>query len=331
MRRRLAVLSALALLTAGTTVLPAAAAYDECLFQGPTISADEGDYEPLVLNSTLQVPIEMWAAQPDIGGCDGITATVQKTDGSLKTVVALTQTGGRGSPPSYTRYGFFTVNAATGGGDWVITSVAHAGNVITPNKKFHVYRGSVVTFDQPARTSSTARTTLSGRVQRYSNTGSLVAASGVTVKLLHQTQDLLLATVKTDSTGHFKTSLAFTQGTTLRAFTPTSGNYYQTYSEFKTAHKLLAMSYLTAAKTAKVGSLWKVTGTAFPGHLYTQLQWNYQGNWINAGSAGYVAANGSYARYLKPPRAEVYQLRVVVTGVRIDNSPWNREVTLTAS
>jgi hypothetical protein len=259
--------------------------------------------------------------------CSGMVATVQKKDGSNRQTVALPNQGGRGMPPSWTWYGFLPLTAATGEGDWVITKVTHGANVLETNVPFHVYRGSVLTFDQPARTSGTARTTLSGQLRRYSKTGALVPAANVTVKLLHLTQDILVATAKTDATGRFRTTAAFTQNTTLRAYTAAGGNYVERFTDYRTAHKLIAMSYLSALPTAYANGWWKVSGSAYPGKLSADLQVFNGSAWVTTPSYGPIPANGVYSRYWMPTKAGTYRLRVWVHGERVDNSP-SREVTV---
>ena len=326
MRSRIAAFIACVITAAAVQAVPAAAEDDVCLTVLPTISQDADVVQTIVLKNTLALPIEM--VHRDSYECSGMTVDVQKVDGSAKTTVALTYEGGRSMWPSWTWYGYLPLTA-TGEGDWVITKVTHGANVLETDVKFHVYRGSELTLDQPARTSGTARTTLSGQLRRYTKTGALVPAANTTVKILHWTQDLLIATAKTDATGRFKITVAFTQNTTLRAYTAASGNYVPAYTDWKTAHKLLAMSYLTALPVAYVNAWWKVSGTAYPGKLHADLQlWNGSA-WVYTSSYGPIAANGSYSRYWKPTRAGVFRLRVVVRGERLDNTPWSRELTLT--
>jgi hypothetical protein len=96
-----------------------------------------------------------------------------------------------------------------------------------------------------------------------------------------------------------------------------------------TAHKLLAMSYLTAAPIAYVNTFWKVSGTAFPGKLFTSLEYWNGTAWESTQSFGSTAANGSYARYWKPTRTGTFRVRATVSGDRLDNSPWRREISVT--
>lgn len=328
MRRRLAVLTALALVALAIPQAAVAAVADDCLGAQPEISQDTMPVETIVLDSLRFLPIEMHAFYPQ--DCSGMVAHVRKKDGSQQRTVALTHEGGRGMPPSWTWYGFLPLTAGTGEGDWVITKVTHGANVLETNVAFHVYRGSVLTLDQPARTSGTARTTLSGQLRRYSTRGALVPAVNATVQLRHLTQDKVIATVKTDATGRFRTTVAFTQNTFLRAYTPASGNYVQQFTDYVNAHKLIAMSYLSALPTAKVNGWWKVSGSAYPGRLSADLQVFNGTTWTTTPSYGPIPANGVYSRYWKPTKAGTYRLRVWVRGDRLDNAP-SREVVVKVS
>jgi hypothetical protein len=292
------------------------------------IVSGEVPFEGTLSDVPLQVPIGINTFTDLKEVCTGMTATVQKADGSHRTVVPLDLDGGTTYPPSWTKYGFLSVPVAGGAGDWVITKVTWGAKFLDTSVPFRVLRTSTLTLEQPARTSGTARTTITGVLKRYSSTGAQVPSPGRTVRILHQTGDALITTARTDSTGRYRTTVSFTQNTTLRAEAAETTSEGPASTPYVTAHKLLAMSYLTAATTANVNTLWKVSGTAFPGKLYTALEsWNGTA-WVSAGSAGYTAANGSYARYWKPNKAGTFRLRVVVSGLRLDNSPWNREATV---
>jgi hypothetical protein len=327
MRSRLAVFTVL-VLTAGLSLAgPADAAVDQCL-GAPSVSQDGYPQDPVLTNVALPVPIEV-QLPTDLVVCDGLTATVQKTDGSLLTTVALTQSGGHDHPPVYTKYGFMSVPLANGAGDWVITKVTHGANSLAVRVSFKIRRGSVITLDQPARTSGTARTTISGLVRRYTSTGALAPSVGRAVSIIHQNESLI-TTAKTDSTGRYRATAAFTQNTALRSIAPATASYGPAYSAgYVTAHKLIAMSYLTAAPIAYVNAFWKVSGTAFPGKLFTSLEfWNGTA-WESTQSFGSTGANGSYARYWKPTRPGTFRVRATVSGDRLDNSPWRREISVT--
>jgi hypothetical protein len=122
--------------------------------------------------------------------------------------------------------------------------------------------------------------------------------------------------------------VGLTQGITAATRTARTSAYAAAYSESVAAHKLLAMSYLTASKTAAVNGDWTVSGTAYPGKLWTRLDlWNGSA-WQSTASGGYTAANGSYVRSWRPDRPGTYRLRVAVSGPGLDNSPWTRETTV---
>lgn len=328
MRRSPATFAALVFTTAAsiTSGLPSAEAADDLCLGLPYIGVDWEPVQPL-LTDVSRIPIEVANFDREIV-CDGMVVTVQRPDGSKVVSVPLPEKGGNGFRQIVTRRGYLSEPLATAAGDWVMTKVTHGANELAVNVPFRAVRATLVSLDQPARTSGTAKTTITGLVRRYTSTGALAPAAGATVRLL-QTNDLPVATARTDSTGRYRVSVLLTRNTTLRATTAASGIYIATDSEYKTAHKLLAMSYLTAAKTATVFNWWKVTGTAFPGKLWTALEYWNGTAWAPTYSYGYVAANGSYARYWKPDRVGTFRLRVTVSGPGLDNSPWSRETTVT--
>jgi len=298
-----------------------------CLNQ-PRIGVGEWMFEGTLSDVPLQVPIEVNTFMELKEICSGMTAVVQKADGSHRTVVQLDQDSSTYPLPSWSKYGYLSAPVAYGAGDWVITKVTWGAKFLNTSVPFRVLRTSTLTLEQPARTSGTARTTITGVLKRFSSTGAQVASPGRTVRILHQTDNALIATAQTDSTGRYRALVPLTQNTTVRAEADATTSASGAGTPYVTAHKLLAMSYLTAATTANVNTLWKVSGTAFPGKLYTALElWNGTA-WVAAGSAGYTAANGSYARYWKPNKAGTFRLRVVVSGLRLDNSPWNREASV---
>ena len=101
MRRRLAVLAALALVAVAVPPVAAVAADDECLYNPPTISQDTSPVETIVLKASGSVPIEMRANRDGLD-CSGMVAYVQKKDGTNQQTVPLPNQGGRGMPPSWT-------------------------------------------------------------------------------------------------------------------------------------------------------------------------------------------------------------------------------------
>ncbi|HET6299639.1 MAG TPA: hypothetical protein VFG33_40110 [Kribbella sp.] len=318
------------LLTAGVaTQASAEPVPDEWCLGPPGIHQSGWPFEGTLSNVPLQVPISVTLGMDNVATvCVGMTAVVQKADGSQRTVVPLDLDGGSTYPPSWTKYGHLTATVANGAGDWVIKKITWGSKFRDVNVPFKVTRTTTLTLEQPARTSGTARTTITGMVRQYTSTGVQAPSANRTVDIMHQVGSRI-TTAKSDSSGRYRATVAFTQTTTLRAIVPGAGDQYPVYSGFVTAHKLLAMSYLSAASTGQVNKLWKVSGTAFPGKLWTALEIWTGTAWVPAGSASYTLANGSYSRYWKPSRTGTFRLRVVVSGPRLDNSPWNREVTVT--
>lgn len=332
MKRSIYGVVAAALVATGLgTAGPAQAADDRCL-AGVTVGSDPYWVEPYLADKALQLPVAV-NIDFDLSACSGTTAEVRKVDGSLATTVTLDQSGHTPppEPPHFYRYGMLTVPLANGDGNWVVTKLTHDGVSRAVNVPFEVRRQVVVTLDQPARTSGNTPTTITGTLKRYNSSGALVPFAGSTVEIYKRPPVTRIATAKTDSTGRYKLSLLFTQNTTLYAQYRDPKPHYYPVSHDVTVRKLLAMSYLTYSKTAKVNTLWKVSGTAYPGKLYTALEIFTGTAWVSAGSAGYTATNGSYARYWKPTRKGNFRLRVVVSGPGLDNSPWNREAVVTVS
>ncbi|GAA1537150.1 hypothetical protein [Kribbella lupini] len=301
----------------------AEAAVDPCL--GTPAVQENGYPAEAVLTDVSRIPIEV-AYDATQGSCTGIAVTVQRPDGSAVTTLPLTLEGGRFNNPAW--LGYFSPALATGTGDWVVTKVTHAGNEAATNVPFHVLRGTSLTLEQPARTSGTARTTFTGLVGTYTSTGSLVPAPGRTVRLIRSDQGVV-ATATPTAGGRYAVQLGLTQALSVEARTDATSTTSAGYAGPVTAHKLLAMSYLTAATTATVNNYWKVSDTAFPGKLWTTLEFWNGSAWQGTLSFGYTAANGSYARYWKPDRPGTFRMRVTVSGAGLDNSPWRRETTVT--
>jgi hypothetical protein len=324
------VLLATMLLSAGVGLKASAEPIpDEWCLKAPAITSNGWPFEGTLSNVPLQVPISVWLFTDNLETvCVGMTVVVQKADGSHRTVVPLDRDGGTTYPPTWTKYGILSAPVADGAGDWVVTKVTWGEKFLDVNVPFRVKRTSNLTLEQPVRTSGTARTTITGLARQYTSTGALGPSANRTIEIMHENGSRV-TTAKSDAGGRYRATVAFTQNTTLRAVTQESPTAGQAWADFVTAHKLLSMSYLTAASNASVNTLWKVSGTAFPGKLWTALElWNGAA-WVPAGSAGNTAANGSYARYWKPNKAGTFRLRVVVSGPRLDNSPFSREVTVT--
>ncbi|MGC4936455.1 hypothetical protein [Kribbella sp. DT2] len=325
--RRYSLLIATALVAVAGTSYAVAAPEDPCLAVPPMQSYGGDPVEAVLTTADLRVPVEIQVG-PD-SDCDGTTITVERPDGSQRVVVPLTEKVHNDWPTIYTLAGYLTVPLGTGAGRWVMTKVTHGANELVAAVPFQVQRGATLTLDQPARTSGTAKAVVTGLVRRYNSAGVLLPASGVTVRIVRP-PSTVLATARTGANGRYSVQLALTRATELTAAMPAVGDYVEaaTYPAV-VAHKLLSMSYLTAATTATVNNYWKVSGTAFPGKLFTALDFWNGSAWQSTQSFGYTAANGSYARYWKPDRAGTFRLRVTVSDAGLDNSPWSRETTVT--
>ena len=327
MRSRLAALAAMVLITGAGLTAPAAAAADECLVT-PGIITDDNYFEPVITNVPLQVPVGI-RLSGDWYHCDGMTADVQKADGTLATTLKLDQVGGTGHPPTMTWFAWLSAPVSTGAGDWVITKVTHGANTLTTRVPFRLIRGSVLTIDPPPRTVGAARTPVTGLLRHYTSTGALARTASATIKVMHDNGTTLVASARSGSTGRYTVQVPFTRTTTMYATTPMTSTYGAATSGKATARKALLMSSLTAASTAYVNAYWKVSGSAFPGKLWTTLDFWNGSAWQPTQSFGLTAADGSYARYWKPTRTGTFRLRVTVSGEPLDNSPWSREVSVT--
>jgi len=159
------------LITGAGLTAPAAAAADECLVT-PGIITDDNYFEPVITNVPLQVPVGI-RLSGDWYHCDGMTADVQKADGTLATTLKLDQVGGTGHPPTTTWFAWLSAPVANGAGDWVITKLTHGANTLTTRVPFRLIRGSVLTIDPPPRTVGAARTPVTGLLRHYTSTGAL--------------------------------------------------------------------------------------------------------------------------------------------------------------
>ncbi len=327
MRYRTLALAAAVAVT-GFTVPAQAAVADRCL-DAPAGFQIPGYVEPYLADKPLQMPVALTTGYPS-SECTGLTATVERPDGS-RTTVALDKDGESGAPepPIFLRYGTVTIPVATGAGVWRIVAINRGAETRAVNESMRVYRKVLLTLDQPARTSGAVKTVATGTARRYTAQGTLAPMTGSKLTVYRLPYNAVLGSGTVDASGRYAIPLGITQQTTFYTqYNDPTPHYYPT-ADAVTAHKLLAMSYLKFAATTKVNALWSVSGTAFPGKLHTALE-IYNGKaWVAAGSAGDTAANGSYARYWKPTRAGSFRLRVVVSGPGLDNSPWNREAVVT--
>ncbi|GAB3814739.1 hypothetical protein [Kribbella italica] len=307
---------------------PAAAAGDECV-KAPVVGLPRGTVAELS-TGVLAHPIGV-RVPGDWLDCSGLQISVQKADGSQAQTLVLDKNGETGAPepPVFWKYGDLKIPLGNGAGEWVITKVSRASTVLLTNLRFRVYRADVLTLEPPVRTSGLARTPITGVAKGYTATGALVPRVGLRVVITNDAGTQQLGAATTDSTGRYRLSALFTQNGAVRAQVAAVGDYREhLYEHWQPVHKLLAMSYLTYAPTARVNTGWTVSGTIVPGRLWSSLQiWDGKA-WQGSGSANYVAANGAYQRYWKPTKPGTYRLRVVATGPLLDNSPWSRELTL---
>jgi hypothetical protein len=306
---------------------PAAAAGDECV-KTPVVGLPRGDIAELTTGE-LAHPIGV-RVPGDWLDCSGLQISVQKTDGSLARTLLLDKNGETGAPepPVFWKYGDLKIPLANGAGEWVVTKVSRASTVLLTNVRFRVYRADVLTLEPPVRTSGLTRTPITGVAKGYTATGALVPRVGLRVVITNDAGTQQLGVATTDSTGRHRLSVLFTRNGAVRTEVAAVGDYREKWPNWAPVHKLLAMSYLTYASTARVNTGWTVSGTIIPGRLWSSLQiWDGKA-WQGSGSANYVATNGTYQRYWKPTKPGTYRLRVVATGPGLDNSPWSRELTL---
>ena len=223
-----------AVLTASALSAPVASAADDpCLMTPGT-----GDWygggvptPPKVITSrdTIAMIFIGWSGDfpPD---CSGTTATVQKADGTLRRVVAFDLGDSTGSPPAYFLIARIPIPLANGAGDWVVTSISHAGNTLAVSARFTMYRGTAITLAQPATVYNGFATTLTGLVYRYTPTGSRVPWAGRPVQLRARVAggdgDLrLIGTVRTDSRGRYLARIRISGAVTFRTAIVASGGY----------------------------------------------------------------------------------------------------------
>jgi hypothetical protein len=178
----------------------------------------------------------------------------------------------------------------------------------------------VINLGSPAATAGATPTAVNGLVRHYTATGALVPTAGAVAKLMHQNRTQLVATDRTDANGRFSVAVPFTRTTTFYGVTPATTAYSAAESAPVTARKSMVMSALTASSTGTVNTYWKVSGTAFPGRLFTALELWDGTAWVPTHSFGPTAANGSYTRWWKPTAAGAFRLRVTISGGPLDNS-----------
>ncbi|MFC0629419.1 hypothetical protein [Kribbella deserti] len=335
MRRRLAVAITVLLFSAGVTgPASAATAEDLCISETPHEGVWAGGFPltepPAIGADDLQLGIEL--PLPVDYPCEGTLATVQKIDGSHRTVVSLDHRGGTGSPPLVTVYGFLTVPLADGFGTWEIVKLQHGTSVRTLSYRFKVVRQSVITVAQPATVTGKGNTVVTGTLQRYTSTGGLVPSPGRVVQVMHVNDQQVLANVTSDTNGRFRALIPFTQTTRFYVKTAKTASYSSARTSYvRTAHRLMAVPTLSASPYAKVGAYWKVSGTVFPGTVQTRTDYWNGASWVWTLSSGPSNADGSFARYWKPTAKGTYKVRLSLVRAGLDNSPLYRYLTITVS
>ena len=329
--RRLAIL--LTTLTVAGSIAAATPAYavDDCLG-----SPDIGDIqrsmpEPDLRTSDLQVSMFITYPEwypPDY--CSGVTAIVQKTDGSSRQVVEFDGRDGTATPPATAVTGRFTVPLATGAGDWIITEVAHGGETLAVAVRFRIFRATTATLEQPATVTSPAKSTLTGVVHQYTATGQRVAGAGRVVRLFGAgaiSGNLrLLGTGRADAQGRYRFQLTISAPSDFRVDVDPTTTHAVAQSETLRARLLAQLSPLTASNRAYVGVWWRVSGRVFPTAVFTYLRLYDGVTWSWTQSFGPPAADGTFARYWKPTTTGTYGLMVDVSGSGPDNLPIQRYV-----
>ncbi|WP_328988549.1 hypothetical protein OG394_20220 [Kribbella sp. NBC_01245] len=328
-----ALTSAAVLALAGAVVLavPAAAVEDNCLHYQP--EAGWHTYEqPPISTVPVQQRITLPVGLFDGGPCTGMTAVVQKSDGSQRTVVAFADpVVTPNEPPGEHAFGYLTIPVANGVGDWVIATISHGANTRVTNVTFRINRASTLTIDPTATTTGLTKTVVTGAVRRYTSTGAHVVSPGRVVRILHYPTGQLLATAITGADGRYRVEIRFTRTTTMRASVQQTGFYGSAYTGYtQTAHKRMVLSTLSASPNATVGTYWKVAGSAFPGQIWTTLEYLDGTTWVNTQSFGYGAANGTFARYWKSNRAGTFKLRLTLSATGLDNPRLTKDMTVTA-
>ncbi len=264
--------------------------------------------------------------------CPGVTATVQKADGTHRQVVPFDGRGGTGMPPAYTIMAKIPIPVADGAGDWVVTKVTRGTVNLDVSVKFRIRRGTVTTIDQPATVTSPAKSIVTGLVRRYTSTGVLATApAGLPVRIMHQNGTSLIASAATGTNGRYKVSVPFTVNATMRAVVPDTTSYAGSESGLVTAHVRANLVRLAVAPTVTVGQWLRVDGQAFPGRMGTHLEYWNGTAWTSTGSFGPSAANGTFTRWWKPATTGTFRLRISIAKNGVDGSPIVRERTVTVT
>lgn len=325
------VILAVSVLVAAT---PAAHAADECL-AAPVLGDihDQGLVPDLLAGDATATMFIAYSGDwypPDY--CSGVTATVQKTDGSLRREIAFDGRDGTGMPPAIAITATLPIPLANGAGDWVVTKVTHGTASIAVSVPFRIRRGTTATIEQPARVTSPVKTTVTGVVRHYTPTGSLAISSGRTVALYgggaqSGGQMHLLGSAHTDTTGRYRFQLTISAPVVFEVNVTQSADYGPAQSATTTARVLASLSPLTASTRGYIGVWWRVSAKAFPTTVFTNLQQWDGTSWVWTQSFGNPAADGTFTRWWKPDTAGTYRLRIELAGTGPDNLPIDREVS----
>jgi hypothetical protein len=333
MNRHHRALTALATLALLPVFAPSAArAATECLGTPIMGGYESGPAVEVLTTTTLQAPMYIAfpgdAYPPDY--CSGVTATVQKTDGTHRMVVPFDERGGVGHPPALFIIARIPVPLGDGAGDWVVTRVAHGTDSRAVDVRLRVVRGTVTTIDTPGAVASPAKSTITGLVRRYTSTGALAPApTGTAVRIMHSNGTSLIATAKTDSTGRYRVLVPFTVNTSMRAVTRDFTGHAGSSSGLVTAHVRAALVRLLNSPTAVLNDWWRLAGQAHPGGMWTSLEYLSGSTWVSTGSLGYSKADGTFTRWWKPAIAGTFKVRITITKANVDGSPIVREKTVT--
>jgi hypothetical protein len=327
-----AVVLVLSVVAAGLAAGPgvAAAAYDACMNE-PRPDREAEVYIPPVTNVDTSVGILVpWAYD-----CPGLTATLQKADGTQRTVIPIDKFYSNGNPGGIDALeGFLPLRVLDGPGQWVITQLTMPDRSATFSVAFGIARGSTQTMQaQPLQVTSPASTTVSGVVMRYTSTGALAPSAGRPVKVWKDSPSgfTLAGSTTTGTNGRYSVQVRLDATARLMATAPSVPGLDAAGAGFVTVHVLAT---LTAAAPTRVysGRPWTVSGTAFPVTLYTDLQtWNGTG-WV-AAALQRPAADGRFTRTLVLTAPGTQRFRVVLRSAGTashvpDNLPLYRELTV---
>ena len=315
----------------GGSLMPAAqaAAADDCL-QVPRVGwfMNDGSTPTLTNANATQVLHVRYGGQ-ETPICAGMTATVQKTDGSNRVEVGFDRISGTGHPPTLALEADVPIPLATGAGDWIVTRVARGGESMPVSVRFRIHRGTATTLAQPAAVTAPARTTVTGLVRHYTDTGSLVASPGHTVRITQPDGRTLIATTRSDSAGRFTVAIPFTVNATFRAVASATATYRGSESALVSSHLRATLVRWSAAATTSMNDWWRVDAVAHPQRMWSALEYWNGSAWVSTLSYGPVPASGVFTRWWKPAAAGTFRVRLTLSSTQVDGTPIIRERTVT--